>query len=144
MADSHAHSPAVAADPHAHGHAAGHDHSHDAEHVAKHVKGYLMVGFALILLTGFTVFLSYLDFDKWFGGHGWNMIIGMIVATFKAGLVAAIFMHLKGERITIWRFLIFTAIFVAGLFFLTYLHWWNPIGGVAHTPQDSGTYYNQH
>ena len=53
----------------------------------------------------------------------------MIVATFKAGLVAAIFMHLKGERATIWRFLIFTAIFAAGLFLLTWLHEADPIQG---------------
>jgi cytochrome c oxidase subunit 4 len=144
MADSHAHSTAAVADPHAHGHTDGRDHSHDAAHVAKHVKGYLYVGAALLALTGFTVFLSYVDFDHYLPGHGWNIIIGMIVATFKAGLVAAIFMHLKGERITIWRFLIFTAIFVSGLFFLTYLHWWDPIGGVAHTPQGTGTYYNHH
>jgi cytochrome c oxidase subunit 4 len=142
MADSHAHSTAVTAD--AHGHTDGRDHSHDADHVAKHVKGYLMVGAALILLTGFTVFLSYCDFNKWFGWYGWNMLIGMIVATFKAGLVAAIFMHLKGERITIWRFLIFTAIFVCGLFFLTFLHWGDPIGGVAPSAQDNGTYFNHH
>ena len=129
MADSHAHPPAAAADPHA---APAHDHSHDAEHVAKHVKGYLFIGGVLLVLTGVTVGLSYVDFDKYFGGHGWNMIIGMIVATFKASLVAAIFMHLKGERITVWRFLYFTAFFVAGLFFLTYLHWWDPIMGTHH------------
>ncbi len=69
----------------------------------------------------------------------------MLVATFKAGLVAAIFMHLKGERITIWRFLFFTAIFVAGLFFLTLFHWVDPIGGHGPTETGSGqTYYNQH
>src|SRR3954468_22394485 len=99
MADTHAHSTAAVADPHAPAHPAERDHSHDAEHVSKHVKGYLVVGAALLFLTGFTVFLSYVNFDKYLPGHGWNIIVGMIVATFKAGLVAAIFMHLKGERI---------------------------------------------
>jgi len=140
MADP-AYTPTVAPAPHIHDvNAPG----HDAEHMAKHVKGYLVVGLLLILLTGFTVFLSYVNFDKYLPGHGWNIIVGMIVATFKAGLVAAIFMHLKGERATIWRFLFFTAIFVSGLFFLTYLHYWDPIGGHAHSVSDTGTYTNQH
>ena len=125
MSDSHA---PVSAEPH--GDAAHHDHAHD---VAKHVRGYLMVGGLLIVLTGVTVGLSYVNFDKMFGGHGWNMIIGMIVATFKAGLVAAIFMHLKGEKWTIWKFLLFTAFFCAGLFFLTLLHYADPIFGSSHS-----------
>jgi cytochrome c oxidase subunit IV len=121
MADTHASNPVGAHDSHAH----AVDHSHDAEHVAKHVKGYLLVGLGLMVLTGITVLLSYVDF----GSHGRNIIVAMIVATFKAGLVAAIFMHLKGERATIWRFLIFTAIFAAGLFLLTWLHEADPIQG---------------
>ncbi len=121
MADTHATNPSPAGDSHAH----AVDHSHDAEHVAKHVRGYIMVGGALFLLTALTVGLSYVDF----GSHSRNVIVGMIVATFKASLVAAIFMHLKGERATIWRFLIFTAIFAAGLFLLTWLHEADPIQG---------------
>jgi caa(3)-type oxidase subunit IV len=128
MADSHSTTPVAAP----HGAPAAHDHSHDSHDVAKHARGYIMVGGLLLVFTGITVALSYIDFDRHFGGHGWNMIIGMLVATFKASLVAAIFMHLKGERITIWRFLFFTAIFVSGLFFLTYLHWWDPIMGTIH------------
>lgn len=127
MADSHSsHSPTAAA------HA---DHSHDAEHVAKHVKGYLYVGGFLFVATALTVGLSYVDFDSWsfLPGHGWNIIVAMILATIKAGTVAAIFMHLKGERITIWRFLIFTAIFAAGLFLLTFLHQSDPIPGTTHS-----------
>jgi caa(3)-type oxidase subunit IV len=108
-----------------------HGHAHDTDHVAKHVKGYLVVGGVLVFCTLLTVGLSYVPFDHWFGRDG-NIIVAMILATFKAGLVAAIFMHLKGERITIWRFLIFTAIFVTGLFMLTALHESNPIPGTLH------------
>ncbi len=122
MADSHA--PASLEH-----HAVGHDHSHDAEHVAKHVRGYIVIGIVLLVLTGVTVGLSYVDF----GSHTRNVIIGMIVATFKAGLVAAIFMHLKGERATIWRVLFFTLIFVAGLFLLTLLHEVDPIPGTTYS-----------
>ena len=54
----------------------------------------------------------------------------MILATFKAGLVAAIFMHLKQEKMTIWKFLLFTAFFCTGLFLLTFAslgrsHFWH-------------------
>ncbi len=55
------------------------------------------------------------------------MAIGMLVATFKAGLVAAIFMHLSSERKLIYRVLIFTVFFVFALFWLTYLHWYDPV-----------------
>ncbi|MGI8821161.1 MAG: cytochrome C oxidase subunit IV family protein [Chthoniobacterales bacterium] len=96
------------------------DHDHD---VSKHVNKYLLVGGVLLVCTLLTVFLSYVDF----GSHKANMVVGMLVATFKAGLVAAIFMHLSSERKLIYRILIFTAFFVLGLFWLTYLNWYDPI-----------------
>src|SRR5215203_6657937 len=96
---------------------AHHESSHEAEHIAKHLKGYFVVGGILIFFTGVTVALSYVDF----GSLRANWIIAMIVATFKVGLVGAIFMHLKGERWTIWQFLLFTAFFALGLFLLTLL-----------------------
>ena len=98
---------------------------HLVEHMAKHVKGYFVVGGVLIFFTAVTVALSYVDF----GSLKANWIIAMIVATFKVGLVGAIFMHLKGERWTIWQFLLFTAFFAAGLFLLTLLAWEDPIWG---------------
>ncbi|MEP6809019.1 MAG: cytochrome C oxidase subunit IV family protein [Chthoniobacterales bacterium] len=94
-----------------------------AHDVAHHVRKYLYVGLALICLTGLTVFLSYVDF----GSHKANMVVGMIVATIKVSMVAAIFMHLSAEKKLIYRILLFTAFFVAGLFWLTYLAWYNPI-----------------
>ncbi len=96
----------------------GHD-----DHVGQHVKKYLMVGTVLLIFTALTVFLSYVDF----GSQKANMAIGMLVATFKAGLVGAIFMHLSSEKKLIYRILLFTVFFVAALFWLTYLHWYDPI-----------------
>ena len=124
MADTHA-TPASHGASDSHAHAISHE---DAHHVAKHVRGYWMVGGLLFVFTIITVALSYYDF----GSRAANIIIAMIVATFKASMVAAIFMHLKGERATIWRFLIFTAIFAAGLFLLTWLHEADPIRGTIH------------
>ena len=56
-----------------------------------------------------------------------NVTVALLVATFKAGLVAAIFMHLAAEKRLIYRVLIFTGFFVLGLFWLTYLAWYDPI-----------------
>ena len=56
----------------------------------------------------------------------------MFVATVKVGFVGAVFMHLKGEKKTIWRPLFFTAFFVLGLFLLTLWHWYDPIFTTVH------------
>jgi caa(3)-type oxidase subunit IV len=130
MSDSPTPSPAPA-DSHAVAHdpqAVPHD-SHDIEH---HIMMYWKVGGILLAFTLITVGLSYVDFDKMLKGHGWNMKIGLVVATFKVSLVMAIFMHLKEERSTIWRVLYFTFFFVAGLFLLTLFAWVDPIFGTSY------------
>lgn len=109
------------------------DHSNDAAHVRKHLIGYSIVGGVLFVGTALTVALSYVNFDKMFSGHGWNIIIALLVATGKSALVAAIFMHLKGERIMVWRLVLFTTIFAAGLFLLTLLHHVDPIMGSVYS-----------
>jgi caa(3)-type oxidase subunit IV len=113
------HTPAVSDATVVH-HDAGHDDHGD---VAKHVKKYLMVGGLLLAFTIITVALSYFDF----GNRKANIAVAMLVAAFKAGLVAAIFMHLSAERKLVYRVLLFTAFFVFALFWLTYLHWYDPI-----------------
>ncbi|MDQ3198015.1 MAG: cytochrome C oxidase subunit IV family protein [Verrucomicrobiota bacterium] len=100
-----------------------HETEHYAHDVSKHVRGYLIVGGALLFFTALTVYLSYLDF----GSQTANVAVAMLVATFKAGLVAYIFMHLSAEKKLIYRILIFTAIFVFALFWLTYLAWYDPV-----------------
>lgn len=121
MSDPHGHHhpPADPNDPHA--------IPPEAWHIASHMKLYWGIGFALFFLTLVTVWLSYIDF----GTPTRNIVIAMAVATFKVSLVGAVFMHLKGERPTIWRFLYFTAFFVAGLFLLTAFHWYDPIWGTS-------------
>jgi cytochrome c oxidase subunit 4 len=103
------------------GHAAPDEHA--AHDVAKHVRKYLLVGLTLLVFTIITVILSYVNF----GTQKANVAVAMLVATFKASLVAAIFMHLSNEKRMIYRILIFTSFFVLGLFFLTYLAWYDPI-----------------
>ena len=104
------------------------EHSHPVDpelhhHVNAHVKGYLMVGGILLFCTLLTVALSYVNF----GTQKANIVVAMALATFKGGCVAAIFMHLKSEKWTIYRFLLITVVFAAGLFLLTALAFHDPI-----------------
>ncbi len=97
------------------------EHEEYAHNVQKHVRGYLMVGATLLAFTAITVALSYVNF----GAPKANIAVAMLVATFKAGLVAAIFMHLAAEKRLIYRILVFTGFFVLGLFWLIFLAWYD-------------------
>src|SRR5438045_8889751 len=82
-----------------------------------------MVGGLLLSFTAITVALSYVNF----GTPKANIAVAMLVATLKAGLVAAIFMHLAAEKRLIYRILIFTGFFVLGLFWLIFLAWYDSL-----------------
>jgi cytochrome c oxidase subunit 4 len=99
------------------------EHEEYAHNVQKHVRGYLIVGATLLAFTGITVALSYVNF----GTQKANVAVALLVAMCKAGLVAAIFMHLAAEKRLIYRILIFTGFFVLGLFGLIFLAWYNPV-----------------
>ena len=63
----------------------------------KHVlplKVYLGVAAALLFLTVVTVAVSVVDFGHLVGMPALNLIVALAIATLKASLVAAIFMHL--------------------------------------------------
>lgn len=75
--------------------------------VSKHVKAYLAVFAALAVFTVVTVWAS-----TWKTSTPMHIGVALIIATIKASLVAAIFMHLKWERCTaIWWTLALAAIF---------------------------------
>ena len=99
------------------------EHEEYAHGIQKHVRGYLIVGALLLSFTAITVALSYVNF----GTQKANIAVAMLVATIKAGCVAAVFMHLAAEKRLIYRVLIFTGFFVLGLFWLTFLAWYNPV-----------------
>lgn len=93
---------------------ATHGHGTDLVHFRRHIRSAIWVFVALMILTLVTVGASYVQL-----GHSGNIILAMIIATGKAGLVAAIFMHLIAEKSMVFRVLIFTVIFFVGLMFLT-------------------------
>jgi len=85
--------------------------------VRKHVRTYLMVFGALAVGTALTVAASYVHIST-----GWNNAIALVIASVKASLVAAIFMHLKWERgVSIWWTLLICAAFFLVLIFLPVL-----------------------
>ena len=84
--------------------------SDHADDVSKHIRGYLIIGGTLLIGTVVTVLASYLDL-----GHGLNIVLALVIAIFKASLVALFFMHLISEKQMIYTVLAFTAFFFAGL-----------------------------
>jgi len=70
-------------------------HAHDDHGLAHTTPISLLVGIlaALLILTVFTVTVTSIDL----GGEG-NLVVAMIIATIKAGLVVMYFMHLFWDR----------------------------------------------
>ncbi len=74
--------------------------SHDLGHIVP-FKTYANILGILLVLTIVTVAISYVDFGMM------NIIVAMIIASIKAGLVGLYFMHLKYEKPYIWLFVLF-------------------------------------
>jgi cytochrome c oxidase subunit 4 len=63
-------------------------------------RTYLRVWLGLILLTGITVSVAGRELG------GWAILIALAIAGTKSGLVLSYFMHLKSERLRIFKILI--------------------------------------
>ncbi len=87
--------------------------SHDVAHFQKHIKACIAVFIALLVFTVITVLVSCVNLGRF------NIGVALVIAVFKALLVAAYFMHLNSEKRPIFRILFFTFIFFTGLMFLT-------------------------
>ena len=80
-----------------------------ADHAVE-VRRYIGVFGALMVLTLVTVGVSYLDLAV-----VPTVLLGLVIASLKAGLVAMFFMHLKSERWTIYWPLALTMVLFVGL-----------------------------
>jgi cytochrome c oxidase subunit 4 len=83
-------------------------HAESPEEFKKHLGKYYVVFVALICLTAVTVGVSYLHLNRPLA-----ITLALIIASVKAGLVAAVFMHLIDEKKVIYAVLILTALFFA-------------------------------
>ena len=100
-----------------------HDSHAEPMDFAKTIRSYIKVGAILILFTGITWGVAFIDF----GSHALNLGIGLAIATFKVSLVSLIFMHLNHERGLVYKVLLFTVIFGAAMMFLFVLAFYDPI-----------------
>jgi cytochrome c oxidase subunit 4 len=80
-----------------------------SEHIVP-ARTYVAIWLALLVLTGITAGVAFIDLGPF------NTIVALVIATFKATLVALIFMHVKyaSERLT-------KAVLGAAIFFLILL-----------------------
>lgn len=93
------------------------------EEIKKSIRSYIIVCLILFVFTGVTVAVaSFEALDV--GKHGFDtmdMILGLCIASFKATLVGAIFMHLNHEKKAIyWIFfgaIVFFALMIALIMF---------------------------
>lgn len=93
----------------AHDHAHGHDaHGYGPHHVTS-TKTFVNVLLTLLFLTVITVAASRVDFGSA------NLLIAMLIASVKAALVIAIFMHVK------WDTAINKIVFLSSFLFLSLL-----------------------
>jgi len=98
-------------------HGAGHAHDEDDGAVHVHIAStqfYVGIFAALIFLTFLTVKVSYYDFGSA------NIIIAILIATMKASLVAAFFMHLRHDRLFNTLAFLAAFLFLAIFILLTY------------------------
>ena len=84
-------------------------------HETHSVRGYIFVFIALLAGTVLTVWASFIHFDS----QEINIAVALTIATVKAFLVVAYFMHLISERKLIYCVMGFTAFFFAALMGLT-------------------------
>ncbi len=95
-------------------HSHAHDHDADSGDVHVHIaptRFYWGIFGALVCLTVATVKVSYYDFGSA------NILIALLIATMKASLVAAFFMHLRHDKL--FNTLAFLAAFLfLGIFIL--------------------------
>ena len=110
--------------------------SNDMNH---HIKVYRNVFIGLLVFTGFTVGVSYIEFDYiWLG-----VAVGLAIAFVKGYLVAANFMHLNNEKSLIYLILAMTVVFFIVLFFLPTM-WHNDlIKSPNHIPIQNGEVYKE-
>ena len=96
-------------------------HSDSADHAQHEAPGHVVplavfnrVLIALLVLTFLTVAISRLDLGAW------NIVGAMVIASIKASLVIAFFMHGKYENRIIWAYIILPfvllAILIGGVF----------------------------
>ena len=85
---------------------------HSAADIDRRVRGFVIIGASLLVLTGLTVAVAYLELPVKAA-----VTLALIIASVKASLVAAVFMHLIDERKMVYGVLLTTVLFFIVLIF---------------------------
>ena len=91
--------------------------------IQKAKKLYTFIGLTLFIFTGVTVAVATVPVLD-VGGHGFDsadMILGLLIAAFKASLVMLIFMHLNHEKKLVYFLFIMGIVF--GIFLMAITAW---------------------
>jgi cytochrome c oxidase subunit 4 len=97
---------------------------HGEEAIKKSIRTYMVVFVSLAALTVLTVAVSYVELST-----GMGILVALIIASVKASLVAAFFMHLIDERQAIYSILLLTAVFFVVLIFVPIATFADHLGG---------------
>jgi len=89
---------------------------HDTEHLEEHVRTCIVVFLSLLVLTGLTVWASYLEVPT-----PAAITIALCIASVKATMVVLYFMHFLSEKKVIYFTLSMTAFFFLGLILIPVL-----------------------
>jgi caa(3)-type oxidase subunit IV len=103
-------------------------HSDPAE-IKKSIRKYLMIGGALFLFTVLTVLANRVHLAVPLA-----ITVGLIIATVKASMVAAVFMHLSNEKKWVYGSLVLTAMFFVVLMLIPFFTTADTIGTPIHAP----------
>ena len=87
------------------------------EHIPS-LKSYLLVFVALIVLTGTTVAVSFIELGEW------NIIVALAIAIIKASLVVLIFMNVRNSSSLTKLFVVAGLIWLLILISLTLADYW--------------------
>ncbi len=120
---------ASATEHHGHDEHDGHDDGRVHAHIAP-AKFYVGVFVALITLTAITVGVSYVDLGSA------NTVVALLVATLKATLVAAFFMHLTHDKLFNTIALVIAFVFLVLFVGMTY----DDLGKRGQVDEANGTY----
>jgi cytochrome c oxidase subunit 4 len=113
----------------------------DVEAVRKSVRTYMMIGAALLVFTGITVAANYLDLPI-----PAAITLALIIASIKASMVAAVFMHLSHEKQWIYGSLVLTVVFFIILMFVPIFTTMDTFGTRTTAPavQEAGAAPDEH
>ena len=106
-----------------HAEAAHHGHDNSPEAIRREMKKYITVFVALGGLTIVTVVISWLHLPTWQA-----VALALAVASLKAGLVAAVFMHLMSEKKLVYTVLAVTMFFFGVLIWGPWHHRYDAMG----------------